>query len=111
MMHDEIVSWFETILPVFYMFPMSPLLDNIPCITYRMSETGPDNRRQQTINLDLWCSLKDYLWYTDRLNARVLELHRRSPTGINWADLFDALIILNDGTKGLAHRTYVFTLN
>jgi hypothetical protein len=76
-----------------------------------MSETGPDNRRQQTINLDLWCSLKDYLWYTDRLNARVLELHRRSPTGINWADLFDALIILNDGTKGLAHRTYVFTLN
>lgn len=110
MLHDEIVSWFETILPVFYMFPMTPLLDNIPCITYRVSETGPDNRRQQTINLDLWCSLKDYLWYSDLLNARILELHRRSAAP-NWADAFDPMITLNDGTKGLAHRTHVFTLN
>lgn len=110
MTHDEIASWFNQVLPTYYMYPDKPIFDTVPCITYRLGEAGPENRRQLTVYIDLWCALTDYLSYCERVSDAIEGLHRKS-AGATWIDYYDPAITLSDGTVGLAHRSYVFTLN
>jgi hypothetical protein len=110
MTHDEVASWFGQVLPTYYMYPDKPIFDTVPCITYRLAESGPEGRRQLTVYIDLWCALGDYLNCCEKVGQAIDSLHRKS-AGATWTDYYDPAITLHDGTTGLAHRSYQFTLN
>jgi len=110
MTHSEVAAYFNAVLPTYYIYPDKPIFETCPCITYKLSESGPENRRQLTINLDVWCSLWTYIENTDKVSEAIVGLRRKS-AGPTWTDYFDPSITLKDGTVGLAHRSYVFTLN
>jgi hypothetical protein len=110
MTHSEVAAHFNSTLPTYYLYPDKPIWELVPCITYKLSEAGPENRRQLTVYIDLWCSIPTYLENTEKVNTLIANLRRKS-AGPTWTDYCDPSITLSDGTVGLAHRSYVFILN